>query len=106
MPSAGSENDDYRRCLINSFNSTFVNRFHAKLQKGTAIPQMHVEGSLKNTMEAMLAEFDVILKYIRQTGIDQFLNGQQEVVSNHNAAIRFSLIDIQVQLGIRLLYPW
>ncbi|KAI6220055.1 hypothetical protein M3Y99_01623600 [Aphelenchoides fujianensis] len=89
MPSSGG-GDDYRRCLIDSFNSTFVNRFHAKLQKGTVIPQIHVEGSLKNTMEAMLAEFDVILKYLRQTGISEFLNGEQELV----------------QLGIRLLYPW
>ncbi|KAI6238897.1 hypothetical protein M3Y99_00647500 [Aphelenchoides fujianensis] len=89
MPSTGG-GDDYRRCLIDSFNSTFVNRFHAKLQKGTVIPQLHVEGSLKNTMEAMLAEFDVILKYLRQTGISEFLNGEQELV----------------HLGIRLLYPW
>ncbi|KAI6233521.1 hypothetical protein M3Y99_00901300 [Aphelenchoides fujianensis] len=91
MPSTGG-GDDYRRCLIDSFNSTFVNRFHAKLQKGTVIPQIHVEGSLKNTMEAMLAEFDVILKYLRQTGISEFLNGEQELVGPTRNPLAVSVV--------------
>ncbi|KAI6237978.1 Nuclear receptor domain-containing protein [Aphelenchoides besseyi] len=82
--------DQYRRCLTDSFNATFVNRFNAKIRCGASIPQISLDGSLSNTMQAMFAEYDVILKYLRQTGIDQFLSGEQEVS----------------QLAIRLLYPW
>ncbi|KAI6185809.1 Nuclear receptor domain-containing protein [Aphelenchoides besseyi] len=82
--------DQYRRCLTDSFNATFVNRFYAKIRCGASVPQISLDGSLSNTMQAMFAEFDVILKYLRQTRIDQFLNDEQELR----------------QLAIRLLYPW
>ncbi|KAI6230271.1 hypothetical protein M3Y99_00914600 [Aphelenchoides fujianensis] len=80
------------RRLTESFGGTFVHRFHAKSRayEWCGISLRRSNSSLLNTTHSMFAEFEVMLRYLRASGICKYLNGREELA----------------KLCARLFYPW
>jgi hypothetical protein len=78
--------DDFKNVtlkrLVDAFGSTFVNRLHAKSQEylydGKPIDRSQT--GLVSTIHTAFSEFEVMMRYLRQTGIQDFLDGDQQLV--------------------------
>lgn len=70
--------------LTDCFGGTFVNRFHAstKTYENGKIKLSRSEGSLDNTIHSMFTEFEVMLKYVRQSGLQNLFDDPNDIVSS------------------------
>ncbi|KAI6212974.1 hypothetical protein M3Y94_00093900 [Aphelenchoides besseyi] len=75
LPLANSENSFFTR-LTDSFNSAFVQRFRS-LSRHPKRPQ---NGSLSWHRQQFKAEFEIVMHYLKYTGIRDLLNNESEAV--------------------------
>ncbi|KAI6184847.1 Nuclear hormone receptor family member nhr-64 [Aphelenchoides bicaudatus] len=71
------------RQLVDAFGSTFVNRLHAKSKNYTyngKLVDKSTDGLLL-TIHACFAEFDVMLRYLKQTKINSYLENDQQFIA-------------------------